>query len=152
MDTGSPVDDVGAGLGNVLLRTGRTARQRFSAVRGAEHKLDGRSSEALYLKRVRAQLTEHVGGSPSPVQTAMIDRLAWLSLHLAKIDAKTLVHGEMGDLARREYLAWSNAYSRLIRQLGTESHDAPNPLSLADVVNTGKRSNGKRKVNGNGGR
>jgi hypothetical protein len=135
MDIGSPIDDVGAGLGNVLLRTSRRVR-RFSATRGAAGKLDGRSSEAKYLRLVRKQLTGHVGGHPSAVQVAIIDRLAWLSLHMAKIDARTLVNGEMSDNARREYLAWSNSYSRLIRQLGMEGQDdkTPKPPTLADVV------------------
>jgi hypothetical protein len=41
--------------------------------------LDGRTQEAAFLRQTRARLVEHVGGSPSAVQSALIDRAAQIN-------------------------------------------------------------------------
>jgi hypothetical protein len=51
-------------------------------------KVDGRTKEGALLATVRAELIEHVGGSPTAVQRAMIERCAWLSLRLSLLDEK----------------------------------------------------------------
>src|SRR5436309_1690459 len=53
-------------------------------------KLDGSTREALLIARVRAELRAHVGGNPNPVQRALIERAALLSLRVAQLDAKIL--------------------------------------------------------------
>jgi hypothetical protein len=39
-------------------------------------KIDGRTKESRLMAAARAELTRHVGGSPSSVQKALIERLA----------------------------------------------------------------------------
>jgi hypothetical protein len=51
-------------------------------------KLDGRTKEARLMQRVRAELVTHVGNRPSATEMALIDRAAWLTLHVAQLDAK----------------------------------------------------------------
>ena len=76
----------------------------------------------------------------SPPLTITGRWLAWLALHLAKIDAKTVEKGPMSDIARREYLAWANAYSRLMARLGLERSVAEHPgPTLAEVIAAGRR-------------
>ena len=43
-------------------------------------KLDGRTREAALMRDTRARLIAHVGGSPSAVELALIERAAQLTL------------------------------------------------------------------------
>jgi hypothetical protein len=46
----------------------------------------------------------------------------------------------MGDLARREYLAWANAYSRILSRLGSERDPVQHSeLTLDAVITEGRR-------------
>lgn len=78
--------------------------------------LDMRSREGLLLRRVRAELTAHVG-NPSATQRILIERAAVLSLQIAMLDAKHAAGG-LTSHDQREYLAWTNALTRLMRHLG----------------------------------
>ena len=88
-------------------------------------KLDLRSAEGRLLSRVRADLTRHVGGDPSAVQRALIERITWLGLHIALMDRRTGADREMSERDGREYLSWVNSQSRLLRQLGLKGAPAP---------------------------
>jgi hypothetical protein len=70
---------------------------------------DGRSRESRLMRRVRADLVRHVGNKPSATQRALIERAAWLSLYVARLDAKAIETGSMTDHDSRQYLAWSNS-------------------------------------------
>ncbi|HEV7267354.1 MAG TPA: hypothetical protein VGN83_20965 [Falsiroseomonas sp.] len=95
--------------------------------------MDGRTREAKILQRVRAELTEHVGGSPSATQRALIERAAWLTLRTAQLDRKIAGGGELTDHDSRVYLAWSNSLTRTLRQLG-HGKTRPAPRTLADYL------------------
>jgi hypothetical protein len=99
--------------------------------RGGVVRLDGRSREARLMRTVRAELTAHVGGSPSATQRALIERAAWLSLHVAKIEARTAEGGGFSEADSRQYLAWSNSLTRTLRALGIEGapQSAPSPAN-----------------------
>jgi hypothetical protein len=60
---------------------------------------------------------------------------------MAKIDQRAVLNGQMSDLARREYLAWANAYSRILARLGLErsGDDTPSGPSLAEVIQAGRQ-------------
>jgi hypothetical protein len=92
-------------------------------------KLDGRTREAALLRRVRTELTAHCGGNPSATQAALIERCAWLTLHLALMDKRTAEQRDLSERDGRQYLAWSNALSRTLRGLGLRSSGKP-PASL----------------------
>jgi hypothetical protein len=86
------------------------------------------------MRRTRADLVAHVGGAPSATQRALIDRAVMLTVHLAMIDRKALQPGaELTEFDRRQYLAWSNALTRLMRQLGPKCA-AEKPPSLSDYI------------------
>lgn len=99
-------------------------------------KLDGRTREARLLGKVRKDLTAHVGGKPTVTQQALIERAAMLTLHLSLLDAKALQSGgEVTDHDSRQYLAWSNALTRLMKSLGTDKPTPPPPArTLADLI------------------
>lgn len=93
--------------------------------------MDGRSRKAQLLARVRRELTEHCGGQPSAVQRAIIERVAWLTLHVAQLDAKAAAGGGLTQHDSNSYLAWSNSLDRALRGLGRKGAAAPE-RSLAD--------------------
>ena len=65
------------------------------------------------MRRMREDLTAHVGGSPSATQKALIERCATLSLHIELMDERRLkIGGQMTDHDSRQYLAWSNSLER----------------------------------------
>lgn len=91
--------------------------------------IDMRSKEGRVLRKVREDLFAHVG-NPSATQRILIERAAVLSLQIAMLDAKH-VAGGLTPHDQREYLAWTNALTRLMRQLGQRG--APErPPSLRD--------------------
>ena len=67
-------------------------------------KLDGRTREAALMRRVRAELTAHVGGHPTFPQKCLIERAAVLALRIAQIDLKMLAGEPLKHrcLARRD--------------------------------------------------
>jgi hypothetical protein len=80
-------------------------------------KLDGRTREARQLRAVVADLTAHVGGSPSATEKLLIDRLARVYLRLALFDQK-LEAGTFTDHDGRVYGALHTAIRLMTRQLG----------------------------------
>src|SRR5207253_1309538 len=74
-------------------------------------KLDGRTKEAQLLCRVREELTQHVGGRPTAVQRALIERCVWLSLRLAMLDKKIASGRDFTQIDSNTYLAWSNSFT-----------------------------------------
>jgi hypothetical protein len=95
----------------------------------ARGSVSGRSRNGRFLAAAREQLTEHVGGGPlSAAQYILIERIAWLMLHVALFDEKTAAgHAPMTDHDRRSYLAFSNALIRATRELGLEPAAARPP-------------------------
>ena len=98
--------------------------------------LDGRRREAKRIQATVTELTEHVGGNPSPVQRRLIERAAWLEFHMDSMDVKALEHGVISERDGREYLAWLNAYRRTLVALGLESRSNQAPR-LRDVLGQG---------------
>ena len=91
--------------------------------------MDRRTREAKLLAEVRADLTEHVGGAPSATQRRLIERCAWLSLHVAQLDAKVAEGGAMTEHDQRTYLAWNDTLTRTLRQLGLKGASPPRRTS-----------------------
>ena len=55
--------------------------------------LDRRTKEGRLMAKLEAALTAHVGGAPSAPQRVLIQRAAWLQLHLAQLDAQLINKG-----------------------------------------------------------
>jgi hypothetical protein len=89
--------------------------------------IDGRSREGRFLAACRAELAAHVGGAPSKAEAVLIDRVAWLRLHLVLIDERAAGGNPMSAHDQRAYLAFSNAVVRAMRQLGLRGKDAAGP-------------------------
>src|SRR5262249_49763616 len=81
-------------------------------------KLDGRTREAALMRRVRAELTAHVGGEPTVTQRLLIERAAILSLRVAQLDARILTGELLTQHDNQHGLAWNNALRRTVVALG----------------------------------
>lgn len=95
-------------------------------------KLDGRRREARLMQSFRNELTDQMGGKPDAAQRALIDRACWLHLHVSLFDAK-LVEDDGTPLSERdgrEYLAWSNALTRILSKIG---HGKPLPKQRQSI-------------------
>jgi hypothetical protein len=97
---------------------GQMPRDRTETLPLSSEKLDSRTREARFMRRVIADLTAHVGGHPTLAQRALIDRIAWLSLHCDRLDTHALAAGHMSEQMAGQYLAWSNSLTRALKQLG----------------------------------
>ena len=96
--------------------------------------MDMRTKEARLLRDTRAELSAHLGGSPSATQRALIEQCAQLRLRLATMDrAFAEAGGAMTAHDSRTYLAWANSYARLLRQLGLRDAPAPVP-TIAELL------------------
>lgn len=88
-------------------------------------RLDGRTREGRLMRRVRSELTAHVGGRPSATQRMLIERSATLSLYVTMLDRKAMQGGAMTEHDSRTYLAWSNSLTRTLRELGVDRSASP---------------------------
>jgi hypothetical protein len=77
-----------------------------------------RTREARLFRDLRIELVNHVGGHPTAAERALIDRIAMLQTHLARMDERMFETGELSDHASRQYLAWANSVSRMLQALG----------------------------------
>ncbi len=90
--------------------------------------LDGRSREARMVKATVADLTEHIGGSPTAPQARLIHRVARLELYLTMMDVRADENGGMlTDHDSRSYLAWCNSIRLAMRDLGLERRGPRQP-------------------------
>lgn len=96
--------------------------------------VDGRRAEAKLMKAIRAELAQHVGGTPSATQRMLIERCAMLSLRIQLMDRIALKEGAMTEKSAREYLCWTNALSRLLRQLGLKG--TPRVRTIAEIMSS----------------
>jgi hypothetical protein len=82
--------------------------------------VDGRTAEAKLMRGVKADLAKHCGGAPSATQRMLIDQAAMLTLRLHLMDKESIADPALSERNGRQYLAWANSLSRLLRQLGLE--------------------------------
>jgi hypothetical protein len=87
--------------------------------------IDQRRAEARAMADLRAELTAHCGGAPSAVQRQLIERAVVLNMRLVLMDRASLCDPELSERLSRQYLAWSNAFVRLMAAMGPKSASAP---------------------------
>jgi hypothetical protein len=95
--------------------------------------LHGNSAPRRAAAKLRADLTVHCNGHPSATQAAIIAQAAEIKLRLAVMDQEFIRTGHRSLHASRDYLAWSNSFTRTLRQLGLKGAPAP-VATLADYL------------------
>jgi hypothetical protein len=84
-------------------------------------KVDRRTREGVFLDRYERMLVEHLGGTPTITQAALISRTARLALHLELLDRKSLTEGQaLNPTDCHFYGVWANSLSRHLAKLGFE--------------------------------
>lgn len=99
--------------------------------------VDGRRSEAKVMADHRAELVQHCGGAPSATQRALIERAVALHLRLRLMDIEMTSGRGMSEKNGREYLAWNNAYTRTVKQLGMKGVSQRTP-TVAELMGQGR--------------
>jgi len=96
---------------------GKARKVRVYSTPAMLQNLDQRTREARLMRETEAALIAHVGGKPSATQKVLIERAVRLTLQLAMMDAKQ-AGSSLTEHDGRQYLAWTNTITRLMRQLG----------------------------------
>jgi hypothetical protein len=97
--------------------------------------LDGRSKEARLVKSLRNELIAHVGGKPTIAQQILIEQATTLRLRIAMMEAEQAESDDPGRWPERrqvQFLAWTSALTRLLREIGLEGAPQKAPASLGD--------------------
>src|SRR5438105_1389891 len=92
-------------------------------------KLDGRTKEAALMRSLRKELTQHVGGNPSAVARALIERCCWLQLRISLLDRKIASGRDLTEIDSNTYLAWQNSLVRTLARLGLDPAKSNNSSS-----------------------
>jgi hypothetical protein len=102
----------------------------------------GRTREGELFRRVCRELVAHVGGEPNRAQFMLLQRIAWVQVHLARIDERAIADGGLSPHATREYIAWSRSIAGMLvklEQLGAQQAQPRGP-TLADYLATRARA------------
>jgi hypothetical protein len=83
--------------------------------------IDQRTKEAQLMRRVRDELTAHVGGNPSATERILIERAVMLSLRCAQLDIKIMSGEVLTQHDNSHALAWNNGLRRCLVDLGLQA-------------------------------
>jgi hypothetical protein len=103
--------------GTVVESLGPTSKAFRNGALG--DRVDGRSREGKFLRRVEAELVAQIGGEPSFAQELLIRRVARSSLQLELLDEK-MMRGEFRESDGRIQGGLQNAVRLCLRELGTQ--------------------------------
>lgn len=96
-------------------------------------KLDRRTRESRAMEALREALIAHVGGTPSAVEAALIERCVTLALYVSLFDRKAFANGGLSERDAQQYLAYHNTLTRSLARLGLKGAPAPVP-TLEDYM------------------
>ncbi len=108
----------------------RPRRQRGVTVK--VRVLDRRTKESATYRETVDSLTKHLGGQVSATQRCLIERAAMLTVHLARLDKRSLEAGAMSETDAKSYLAWTGTMVRTMAQLGLQGakQKPPTPAEM----------------------
>jgi hypothetical protein len=91
--------------------------------------LDGRSKLARALRAVEAELVDAIGGSPSPQQLILIQRVTYKLARITFFETAT-IRGDSNSSDDR-YLAWANSIRLDLQALGLERQKVTRDITAA---------------------
>ncbi len=95
--------------------------------------IDGRSTAGKFLRRIEAELVEHVGGHPTFAEHLLIRRVARLSLQAESLDAK-MASGEWTGHDAKTLGGINSAIRNALRDLGLKRKEKASSPSLAEIA------------------
>jgi hypothetical protein len=99
-------------------------------------RVDRRTREGRLLEQTRARLTAAIGGNPTYLQASAIERAAFLTVEVAKLNAM-MAAGTSTLEVLRAYLSLTNALARATKSLGVKSEPEQQPArrkTLAEAL------------------
>jgi len=84
------------------------------------------------MRRVREELTAHVGGSPNVTQRMMIERCVMLAFQVALIDRRIIAGETLGLHDSNRAIAWNNSLRRTLVALGLEPASVERPQTFSE--------------------
>lgn len=95
-------------------------------------KVDGRTREAQFRRKMRGALAAHVGGTPSIAQEMLIDLAVDTAFEVEIMKSRRAELGSLSDHDHRHFLAYCNSYRRTLVALGVKQSAGGNsPLTLS---------------------
>jgi hypothetical protein len=91
-------------------------------------KLDRRTSEGRFAKRVRDQLIDHVGGAPTVAQSILIEMITLRVLRVAMLADHVARSADVQERDDRQLGAWMNGLRRDLEVLGLQAPEQQVPL------------------------
>jgi hypothetical protein len=104
----------------------------------APGKIDLRSIDAKFLRRVKRELTKHCGGNPTPPEFLLIDQASILVLQLARLDEK-IVAGENTAADDERHSALLQRLCRILAEIGMVGEVNHAPSLNARIAMKGRR-------------
>ena len=107
----------------------------YSMARHRLRKIDGRSRYGRLWRDVQRQLTEALGGAPTPGQEIMIAEVADMTVRCTVLAERLLSEdvGETAAEAERRYAWWTERTRRMLQTLGLDK-SVTGASRLADVL------------------
>ena len=112
--------------------------------RNAIRRLDGRTSEARYLKQVRNELFAHIGGNPTAPQKLLVERIAVDMLRLQLLDCE-MSCGTFSAHDGRVAHALRNSVRLALREIGFEPQ-SPAPPPVPNLDHRGETDISRRAI------
>ncbi len=95
--------------------------------------IDGRSREGKFIRRVEAELAQHIGGEPNFAQRLLIRRAARAMLRLELLDSK-MGSGDWTPHDAREFGTLNNALRLCLKELGIQPSVADKAPPSLDAI------------------
>ncbi len=96
------------------------------------------------LRQTRLDLTDQIGGDPSPAQALIIQSAAVKATRLFLLSDKLLSGGEIGDATDHNLLAWLNSLRLDLMALGLERRLKDVTPTLAEILRS--HNDGKAEI------
>jgi hypothetical protein len=97
-------------------------------------KLNRNTASGRFASDLERDLVEQLGGQPTPGQSRLIRQVVLNSLLYETLCERAIRDEDMGDLAGRQLLAWSNTIRRDLRTLGLDQAPGRAAPRLSDLL------------------
>lgn len=96
--------------------------------------LDGRTELARFMKNVRAELSDAMGGNPAPGQRLLLDLVVVKAGRLRMLSGQLLADTLPAEECERRFIWHSNSLRRDLASLGLDRPSAPPSETLSDFL------------------
>jgi hypothetical protein len=95
---------------------------------------DGRSRQAKFLRRLKAELLAHLGAQPSLIQQQLVDLAVADRFQMLLFEQRFAAAGRLTPHERREESAVRTRFERTLLRLGLKAAAAPAPTTYLEYA------------------